>query len=121
MASQNQSTVLSESFATQQRLKAHRAANSLDDQLDEFADLLILEQGGAVLEDPTPDPTSIRPKAGAEGLLLEDPVAGQFRDLIDAMQLWHAFDLLLDAGRSSESFELLQQVMELLVQRNLAA
>lgn len=84
-------------------------------QVDEFADLLVLEQGQEV----TADPATARYKAES-GSISTDSRANQMHDLIEAMQLWHAFGVLVDAGRVSECFEVLQQSIEQLIKIDLA-
>ena len=82
-------------------------------QVDEFADLLVLEQGQEVTADPA------RYKAESESISM-DSKANKMHDLLEAMQLWHAFGVLIGAGRVSECFEALQQLIEQLIKSNLA-
>lgn len=84
--------------------------------MDEFADLLVLEQGGSPIEDLGITVSKDRPTESESA----DPRTRQVQDLIEAMQLWRAFAALVEAGRLSETMELLQQLLKQLVRSNLA-
>lgn len=86
----------------------HRASDSLEAQVDEFADLLVLEQGLAAAKDGNDSGSDSRARHGAKG----QQIAGQVSGLIDAMQLWQAFHALISAGRAKLACKLLQIVHE---------
>ena len=88
----------------------------MDVHADDFADLLVLEQGA----EATTDLAATRNQDGGKEAVLHDPRASQMQDLIEAMQLWRAFDMLIEAGRLSEMMDLLQQLLDQLIKCSLA-
>ena len=98
--------------ASPQQQKGHKASDSLEAAVDEFADLLILERGGQINAEPE--------KAGENAAAdKEGPPDSYLSDVIDAMQLWQDFDVLNEAGRARVACTLLLDLHSMLNQAGL--